>query len=345
MDTTLSEDEATLAAAFSEQLARQLDVPEVLTSAEVSRIGKQLAESGWLEMADPAGDVAQHFWVLERLAELSGARAAPIPFPLLETWTAIHALRRADADPEPYVVGARTVTLAPASLWDATPGTAVVPFAGVVDDIVVLRLHDAGADVHIVPTSSVTLVDGPVVDDTMPTASFEAAAAYGHDPVGTLDLEQLSTLRARYLTLQTAEMVGLADDLFKRTVEYLGQREQFGKKLSSFQALQHRAADALVHLETSRSLSNYAGWSAEVHPTESEPYALMAKGYAGEHCWNVANEAIQLHGGIGFTWEAGLQHNLARISLRSLSGLSATACLARGGMDAIGRGDMLTMFD
>jgi alkylation response protein AidB-like acyl-CoA dehydrogenase len=140
-------------------------------------------------------------------------------------------------------------------------------------------------------------------------------------------------------------MVGCAERLFRRTVAYLKDREQFGRPLSAFQALQHRCADLLTTLETARSLTHYAAWCCETRPDVSEAYALMAKGYAGDRTWQVANEAIQLHGGIGFTWEAGLQYGTGRIAVRSLTGLDTRRCAFASGMDAIRAGRMLGMLE
>ena len=98
-------------------------------------------------------------------------------------------------------------------------------------------------------------------------------------------------------------------------------------------------------LETARSLTHYAAWACEVSPQEAEPYALMAKAHAGEWCWWIANEVIQMHGGIGFTWEAGLQYNLGRIVLRSLAGLDAARSAAESGLAAIDAGAMIGMLE
>ncbi|MFJ9414679.1 acyl-CoA dehydrogenase family protein [Streptomyces sp. NPDC101227] len=105
-----------------------------------------------------------------------------------------------------------------------------------------------------------------------------------------------------------AEAVGAADAALARTVEYVGTREQFGRPIGSFQAVQHRLADLYVAVQAARSAAYYAAWSAGGARTgdrrAAEPgVAGLALAQALEALRKVAAEAVQLHGGIGFTWE------------------------------------------
>ncbi|MEV7139426.1 acyl-CoA dehydrogenase family protein [Streptomyces tauricus] len=97
-----------------------------------------------------------------------------------------------------------------------------------------------------------------------------------------------------------AEAVGGADRVLERTVEYVKQREQFGRAIGSFQAVQHRLADLYVQVQGARSAAYYAAW-ATVEGTERVGGLALAQ--ALEALRICASEAIQLHGGIGFTWE------------------------------------------
>ncbi|MEU3727131.1 acyl-CoA dehydrogenase family protein [Streptomyces sp. NPDC031705] len=92
-----------------------------------------------------------------------------------------------------------------------------------------------------------------------------------------------------------AEAVGAADRALARTVEYVRQREQFGRAIGSFQAVKHRLADLYVQVQAARSAAYYAAWD----PAQ----AGLALAQALEALRTTAGEAIQLHGGIGFTWE------------------------------------------
>ena len=97
-----------------------------------------------------------------------------------------------------------------------------------------------------------------------------------------------------------AEAVGAADRVLERTVEYVKQREQFGRAIGSFQAVKHRLADLYVQVQAARSAAYYAAWATAVG---EERVGGLALAQALEALRITASEAVQLHGGIGFTWE------------------------------------------
>ncbi len=98
-----------------------------------------------------------------------------------------------------------------------------------------------------------------------------------------------------------AEAVGAADRVLERTVQYVGQREQFGRPVGSFQAVKHRLADAYVQVQAARSAAYYAAWS--ITAADGETVGALALAQALEALREAAAEGIQSHGGIGFTWE------------------------------------------
>ncbi|MFI6371107.1 acyl-CoA dehydrogenase family protein [Streptomyces sp. NPDC050546] len=100
-----------------------------------------------------------------------------------------------------------------------------------------------------------------------------------------------------------AEAVGAAGRVLERTVEYVGRREQFGRPVGSFQAVKHRLADAYVQVQAARSAAYYAACAA----THEETVGGLALAQALEALRGAAAEGIQLHGGIGFTWEHDTQ--------------------------------------
>ena len=113
--------------------------------------------------------------------------------------------------------------------------------------------------------------------------------------------------RAFALTLSAlaADLVGVMQAALDRAVAYTGEREQFGVKVGTFQALQHMAAEALVSIEASRGCALYAAWAVDALPAgQALEAARTAKAYASEHAREVCETAIQMHGGIGMTWEA-----------------------------------------
>jgi alkylation response protein AidB-like acyl-CoA dehydrogenase len=100
-----------------------------------------------------------------------------------------------------------------------------------------------------------------------------------------------------------AEMVGTAQKALDRTVAYVKERVQFGRAVGAFQAVKHRCVDMLVAVENARSLAYYAAWAVDEDAAEARHAVAMAKAYASDMVKQVTSEAIQLHGGIGFTWE------------------------------------------
>ena len=109
-----------------------------------------------------------------------------------------------------------------------------------------------------------------------------------------------------------AELTGVAQRTMEMAVEYARDRKQFGRPIGSYQAVSHRCAQMLLETEGARSASYYAAWTADAE-TESLPAAAsMAKAYASDAAWRVAASSLQVHGGIGFTWEHDLHFFLKR---------------------------------
>ncbi|MFG3718949.1 acyl-CoA dehydrogenase family protein [Streptomyces massasporeus] len=148
---------------------------------------------------------------------------------------------------------------------------------------------------------------------------YSPAELLGDETVDTLPaLARLGDTAAACLA---AEAVGAAGRVLERTVEYVGQREQFGRPVGSFQAVKHRLADAYVQVQAARSAAYYAAWAAATEATDramatataaareetagarEETVGALALAQALEALRRAAAEGIQLHGGIGFTWE------------------------------------------
>jgi alkylation response protein AidB-like acyl-CoA dehydrogenase len=109
-----------------------------------------------------------------------------------------------------------------------------------------------------------------------------------------------------------AELVGVSQRAMEMAVEYAKDRQQFGRPIGAYQAVSHRCAQMLLEVESARSAVLYAGWAADQEP-ESLPLAsAMAKAYASDTGWRVTASALQVHGGIGFTWEHDLHFFLKR---------------------------------
>jgi alkylation response protein AidB-like acyl-CoA dehydrogenase len=100
-----------------------------------------------------------------------------------------------------------------------------------------------------------------------------------------------------------AEQVGGAQRCLDMSVEYAKMRYQFGRPIGSFQAIKHRCADMLVQVESARSAAQYAAWAAAEDSPEVPVVASLAKSTCSDAYFHAAAENIQIHGGIGFTWE------------------------------------------
>jgi len=99
------------------------------------------------------------------------------------------------------------------------------------------------------------------------------------------------------------EQVGGAQRCMEMSVDYAQNRIQFGRPIGSFQAVKHRCADMLVQVEMAKSAAYYANWCAATDADDLAIAAPMAKSYCSEAYFRIASDTIQVHGGIGFTWE------------------------------------------
>lgn len=104
----------------------------------------------------------------------------------------------------------------------------------------------------------------------------------------------------------SAEMLGCARKCLEMSVEYAKVREAFEQKIGQFQAIKHKLAEMLVQVESSHSAVYYAAWALDAQSEDAALAASVAKAYVGDAARQVCGEAIQVHGGIGFTWEYDL---------------------------------------
>lgn len=187
-----------------------------------------------------------------------------------------------------------------------------VPDAGSADLLIVAARLDDGIGLFAVPTGTEGMTVAPMstIDATRKLACVtldgvrvdrDRLLGGGSTPARTIDdLVDLTS------TLLAAESCGAAARALEMCVEYVRIREQFGRAIATFQALQHRLADMKVALENAKSLTYFAAWSFDNPAEDSRLPAAMAKAYAGEACMKIISDAIQVHGGIGFTWEHDL---------------------------------------
>jgi len=177
--------------------------------------------------------------------------------------------------------------------------------------ILVAGRSDAGVSVFAVERGAPGFVSEPLatMDQTRKQArlSFEATPArlIGAEGGGWPAISRMLDLAAVALA---AEQVGGAQKVLEMAVDYAKARVQFGRPIGSFQAIKHKCADMLLQVESAKSAAYYAGWAAAEsfsNPDDGELpiMASLAKSYCSEAYFHAAAENIQIHGGIGFTWE------------------------------------------
>jgi alkylation response protein AidB-like acyl-CoA dehydrogenase len=154
------------------------------------------------------------------------------------------------------------------------------------------------------PVAGLTRTSLPTLDQTRKLARLEFADVTGRligspgDAAAALD----RALDVAAIAL-AAEQLGGAQRALDMAVEYAKIRHQFGRPIGSFQAIKHRCADLLLEVESLRSAVSYAAAAVADSPAEVPVLAPLVKAYASETYFHVAAENIQIHGGIGFTWE------------------------------------------
>ena len=126
------------------------------------------------------------------------------------------------------------------------------------------------------------------------------SALLGAEGTGWAALQDTLT---RAVVALSFEQVGGAQTCLDMSVEYAKVRVQFGRPIGSFQAIKHKCADMLVDVEAAKSAAYYAGWAVTEDDPEVAIVAPLAKSYCSEAYFHCAAENIQIHGGIGFTWE------------------------------------------
>ena len=174
------------------------------------------------------------------------------------------------------------------------------------DIILVAARTNAGVSLFHVAADADGLTRTPLstMDQTRKQAKLEfsgtPATLIGTDGGGWDVLSQVLDLAAVALA---AEQVGGAQMCLDMSVEYAKVRVQFGRPIGSFQAIKHKCADMLLEVESAKSAAYYAGWCAAELNDELPSTASLAKAYCSEAYFHAAAENIQIHGGIGFTWE------------------------------------------
>lgn len=350
MDFGFSEEQDELRAAVRDYLSREFPISfarqSVESGAAFSREAwRGLCGLGWTGLAVPEELGGSGLSLLDLTLALEEAGSVAMPGPFVSTVSLAVPLLLAAANeyqcatliPE-IVSGERLVACAIAEKAGRWSGDSIqasarpdgagfvlnglkmfVPDADAADTIVVATRLDGGLGFFAIPSDTPGLVVSAMrtVDATRSLATVSLsevrvadACLLGGKP---LREDELDAVVDHAKVALAAQMVGAADRVLAMTVEYVELREQFGRTIATFQAVQHRCADMKVAVEHARSLVYYAAWACDTLAPDRHLAAAMAKAFASDACPSVAADAVQLHGGIGFTWEHDLHIYFKRL--------------------------------
>ncbi|HEX5713099.1 MAG TPA: acyl-CoA dehydrogenase family protein [Solirubrobacterales bacterium] len=323
-----------LAARFKSERIREIAASEDGVDPEGWR---EMAELGWAGLALPEEWGGQGLGIVDLAVLFEEMGYALAPSPLLSNTVAGLALSLCGSDDQrerflrPLAAGELLGTPA---LWDAgSPGTigeftleARADGDGLVlDGEKVLVPDAAGANFFLVATSDgrrhlvergaagVTVAPEDGIDPTRRFSSvrFEGVRVAAADTLPAEATDYYPVFH-RVCVALAAESTGIAQRTLEMAVEYAKDRQQFGRPIGAYQAVSHRCAQMLLETENARSAVYGAAWAADAEPESLPLAASMAKAYASDAGWRVPDASIQVHGGIGFTWEHDLHFFLKR---------------------------------
>jgi alkylation response protein AidB-like acyl-CoA dehydrogenase len=293
-----------------------------------------MTEQGWLaiELPEDEGGLGLGLVEVAVLCEELGRRLVAAPF--LPSVVALGALSGTDASATSATKEWREAL----SQGSAVGCTVVVPpgrlsiTEGPAEGEV--RLHGVAPPALYVPSADVAVLvceDGTYAVDLRTVGRPDAVPAMDRTrELGILSFDSTPAVRLggveaatraldRAATLVSAEMLGAADHVLSMSVDYAKDRVQFGKPIGSFQAVKHMLADALVDVEGMRSTVYYAAWCTAADDPERSLAASMAKAWCSDASRRVMGTGLQVHGGIGFTWEHDMHLYVKRAQLDQVS--------------------------
>jgi alkylation response protein AidB-like acyl-CoA dehydrogenase len=297
----------------------------------------EMADLGWTGLAVPEEWGGQGLGIVELAVLFEEMGYALAPSPLFSNTIAGLALTLCGSDDlrERYLrpLAAGELRGTPA-LWDAGSPAAPGGFTmeakadddGVILDGEKILVPDAAsADFFLVASSDgkrhlvergadgVTVTAEPSIDPTRRFSSvrFDGVRVAAADTLPGAGADYYPVF-FRLCVALAAESTGIAQRTMEMAVEYAKDRQQFGRPIGAYQAVSHRCAQMLLETENARSAVYGAAWAADAEPESLPLAASTAKAYASDAGWRVPDASIQVHGGIGFTWEHDLHFFLKR---------------------------------
>jgi alkylation response protein AidB-like acyl-CoA dehydrogenase len=344
VELELSDDQAFFVETTRKFLAAECPIP-VVRALEHDPAGfdrawwRRGAELGWTSMlvpeADGGGSLSEHGLLdLVLVAEEMGRLVSPGPLvPVSVVAAAVAARGSADqrAAVLPGLVAGETI----AAWCGVTPvdgevradaivltGTAVPVEAGAqADHLLVAARTGSGLTQVLVPAGTpgvtVTPLGGLDLVRRFASVRFDGVTLPATAVVGEVGGAAAAVERQLQIAcaLQCAESVGVVDRVFEMTLEYLGDRYSFGRPLSSYQALKHRMADDKMWLEACHATAGAAARAVATGTANAGELVSVAKRWIGPHATELIQDCVQLHGGIGVTWEHDLHLYLRRATV------------------------------
>lgn len=271
------------------------------------------AGAGWTGIGVPEERGGQGGGLVELtiLAEELGRAAVPAD-PLYATLLGAVLLSAADDDATRELVGQAAegeTTLAPALPGGVPLDTAapdglrpLVIGAPLAQQLIAVE----GGAVAIHDAAAATVTPRLMVDRTRCVGDVTLGSSAG-SPAGGVTADTLTDLAAWGAVIVAADALGACQRMLDLTVEYVGQRVQFGVAVGSFQAVKHAASEMVVAIEGTRAAVQYAAWAVGEHEPGALTEAWVAKSRAARAAVLVADKALFLHGAVGYTWEHDLQ--------------------------------------
>lgn len=308
MDARLTDEQRALRETVSRMVAISAvsEVAGLGDEQRAQRLARDIVNGGLRDLRDAdAGPTGVEVAIVaEQLS--NGVAEASFLGPIL----AADLCRRAGVRPQKSTTVALTGDLSRIATGDDLPSAAVFDANG---ETHALFVTDAAGKFGLGRTAIRT--DGSPVDLSR-VVGRPSGGATEDIPGAVLSAEDLAAWRSFGHAVLSADLLGAARAAHRATVEYACVRMQYGRAISSFQAVQHLLAESLILLEGAESAVNYAAWAADAEPTESAiDTALAAKLYVAGAARTICETAIQVHGGIGNTWECMVHVHLRRVLL------------------------------
>jgi alkylation response protein AidB-like acyl-CoA dehydrogenase len=303
-----SDDQQAIKSTAREFLASRFKLEKVRELAESGEyddgLWTQIAELGWPGIFIDEGHGGQELGIIELaiLQEELGYVCAPTPF--FSNAAAGLVVKHAGSpeQQERLLPGVASGEARGTVGVVRDGGAPLVPDADTAEFVV---LFDNGS-ASVVETSAAEVERVDTIDSTR--RFFRVSANGGGE---TLDGDVGGAWQRIEVAL-AAELVGLCQRTMEMAVEYAKDRKQFDRPIGAYQAVSHRCAQMLLETEGARAATLYAAWAADHEPESLALGASMAKAYAADAGWRVTASALQVHGGIGFTWEHDLHWFLKR---------------------------------